>query len=76
MHFYLVPGGFSYLINYNSDWKKILGFRNMQEKLEKDNPFNFFFRLAFGVKKTAELKYYSFGNGHNIVGKSQLITYH
>ena len=21
--------------NYNSNWKKILGFRNMQEKLEK-----------------------------------------
>ena len=52
----------------------MLGFRNMQEKLEKYNPFNFFFRLAFGVKETAELKYYSFGNGHNIVGKSQLIT--
>ena len=28
--FKLVPGGFSYLIN----WKKILGFGNMQEKLE------------------------------------------
>ena len=37
MLFKLVPGGFSYLINqnnYNSNWKKILGFRNMQEKLE------------------------------------------
>ena len=22
-------------MNYNSNWKKILGFRNMQEKLEK-----------------------------------------
>ena len=31
MLFWLVPGGFSYLINY----KKILGFRKMQEKLEK-----------------------------------------
>jgi hypothetical protein len=33
----LVPGGFSYHLNqknYNSNWKKILGFRNMQEKLE------------------------------------------
>ena len=30
--------GFSDLINYNnynSNWKKLLGFRNMQEKLEK-----------------------------------------
>ena len=39
MLFYLfLPGGFSYLINqknYNSNWKKILGFRKMQEKLEK-----------------------------------------
>ena len=37
--FELVHGGFSYLINlnnYNSNWKKLLGFRNMQEKLEKD----------------------------------------
>ena len=37
--FLLVPGSFSYLINqnnYNSNWKKkILAFRNMQEKLEK-----------------------------------------
>ena len=37
-----VPGGFSYLTNqnnYNSNWKKILGLRNMQEKLEKiDEP--------------------------------------
>ena len=33
----LVPGGFSYLINKNNqnmNWKKILGCRNMQEKLE------------------------------------------
>ena len=30
----LVPGRFSYLLNYNSNWKKILGFRNLQEKLE------------------------------------------
>jgi hypothetical protein len=38
MLFQLVPGGFSYVINwnnYNSNWKKILGLRNMQEKLEK-----------------------------------------
>ena len=38
MLFQLVPGGFSYLINqnnYNSNQKKISGFRNMQEKLEK-----------------------------------------
>ena len=36
---YLVPGGFSDLINwnnYNSNWNKLLGFRNMQEKLEND----------------------------------------
>ena len=38
MLFQLVPEGFSHRINwnnYNSNWKKILGFRNMQEKLEK-----------------------------------------
>ena len=32
-------GAFSYLINQNnqnSNWKKILGIRNMQEKLEND----------------------------------------
>jgi len=36
--FYLVPGGFPDIINQNnsnSNWKKLLGFRNMQEKLEK-----------------------------------------
>ena len=36
----LVPGGFSDLIDQNiqnSNWKKLLGFRNMQEKLEKIN---------------------------------------
>ena len=35
--FFNVPGGFSDLKNqnnYNSNWKKILGFRNLQEKLE------------------------------------------
>jgi hypothetical protein len=39
MPFYLVPGGFLHLINWNysnSNWKKLLGFRNMQEKLEND----------------------------------------
>jgi hypothetical protein len=38
MLFYLVSGGFSYLINSNNqniDWKKIFGFRNVKEKLEK-----------------------------------------
>ena len=37
MLFKLGPEGFSNLMNwknYNSDWKKLLGFRNMQEKLE------------------------------------------
>ena len=37
----LIPAGFSGLIhykNYNSNWKKILGFRDMQEKLE-NTPF-------------------------------------
>ena len=32
------PGGFSDLINqknYDSNWKHLLGFRNIQEKLEK-----------------------------------------
>jgi len=36
---FLVPGGFSDLKNRtiirNSNWKKLLGFRNLQEKLEK-----------------------------------------
>ena len=37
MLFKLVPGDFSDLKkqnNYNSNWKKLLGFRNLQEKLE------------------------------------------
>ena len=35
MLFQLVPECFSYLINQNnSNWKKLLGFRSMQEKLE------------------------------------------
>ena len=40
MLFKLVPGGFSELINYNNqnaNWKKLLGFRNMQENLQKVN---------------------------------------
>ena len=44
MLFYLVPGGFSDLKNwnnYNWNWKKLLGFRKMQAKLEKiDNNIN------------------------------------
>ena len=39
MLFQLVPGGLSdpkKQNNYSSNWKKILGFRNLQEKLEKD----------------------------------------
>ena len=39
MLFKLISEGFSDLINqnnYNSNWKKLLGFRNMQEKLEND----------------------------------------
>ena len=35
MLFKLVPGGFSYLTNQNSYWKKLFGFRNMQETFEK-----------------------------------------
>ena len=38
MFFKIVPGGFSDLKNqnsYNSNRKKIFGFRNLQEKLEK-----------------------------------------
>ena len=31
----LLPGGFSCLKNSNSNWKQLLGFRNMQKKLEK-----------------------------------------
>jgi hypothetical protein len=52
----LVPGGFSYLTNknnYNSYWKKLLGFRNMQEKLEKsDNPILVFFHVFLHFKET------------------------
>ena len=43
MLFELVPGGFSDVINQNnqnSNWKKLLGFRNMQEKLEKKQATN------------------------------------
>ena len=39
MLFWLVPGGFLHqknLDNYNSNWKKILRHRNMQEKVRKD----------------------------------------
>ena len=36
MLFQLVPGDFSYLIS----WKKLLGFRNIQEKLEKVGKLN------------------------------------
>ena len=39
MLFKLVPGGLSYQTNYNNynqNWKKLLGFRNMQEKSEKN----------------------------------------
>ena len=46
----LVPGGFSYLINqnnYNSNWKKWLGFRHMQEKLEKKMLCNFNLMIRF-----------------------------
>ena len=46
----LVPGGFSYLINqnnYNSNWKKWLGFRHMQEKLEKKMLCNFTLMIRF-----------------------------
>ena len=36
MLFQLVPGDFSYLNrnNSNSNWKRLLGYRNMQEKIE------------------------------------------
>ena len=39
LFFSFVLGSFSYLVNKNnsnSNWKKLLGFRNMQEKLEKN----------------------------------------
>ena len=39
MLFQLVPGGLSdqkNWNNYDSNWKKLLGFRNVQEKLEKE----------------------------------------
>jgi hypothetical protein len=40
MLFKIVPGGFADIINWNnsnSNWKKLLGYRNMQEKLENKN---------------------------------------
>ena len=71
--FWLVPGGFSYLINQNnsnSNWKKILGFRNMQEKLiiyqlyrptfKKMVSFNsayFWFSAYFKAQKQKKLWY-------------------
>ena len=33
--FELVPGGFTDLVDHDSNWKKILGFRNLQENLKK-----------------------------------------
>ena len=45
MSFWLVPGRFSALMNYNnynSNWKRLLGFRNPQEKNRKYK-FYFFF---------------------------------
>ena len=38
----IVPEGFSYLINennYNSNWKKLLGFRIMEGKNKKNVPY-------------------------------------
>ena len=51
MLFYLVPGGFSYLINQNNsspNWKKLLGFRNTQENLENALIFLLYVRLLVG----------------------------
>ena len=49
----LVPVGFSHLMNqnnWNSNWEKILGFRNMQEKLENTQPSIFFDRSEQGLQ--------------------------
>jgi hypothetical protein len=39
------------VIDSNSNWKKLLGFRNMQEKLEKKNMF-------FKIESILKLKNY------------------
>ena len=53
----LFPGGFSNLKDYkkyNSYWKKLLGFRNLQEKLEKED----FSLNACLAKYTHEVRLY------------------
>ena len=50
-----VPGGFWYLMNkenYKSNWKKILGCRNMQEKLEKIIYLVFFFSWIIMIRNS------------------------
>ena len=65
----LVPGGYSDLIiqnNQNSNWKKLLGFRNIHEKLEKD--IYSLLRLIFGFMKKQQfinflqVRKHKFGN--------------
>ena len=44
MLFQLAPGGFSDLMhwnNYNSDWKKQVGFRNLQQNQKKKSKYQF-----------------------------------
>ena len=58
----LVPGGFSDLMNQknqNSNWKKVLGFRNLQEKLE--NAFDECAFVDLQHLDSMELSQYVFG---------------
>ena len=63
--FQLVPGGFSYLIdqnNNNSDWKKILGFGNIQEKPENGICLQVtkkvrLVKKGFAIRKTGFISY-------------------
>ena len=62
---HIVPRAFSYLINYNNDnsnWKKLLGFRNMQEMLE-----NSFFQSLY------DMHYYSLLSGQFGYGISSMV---
>ena len=59
MLFELIPGGFSYLTNqnnYNSNWKKLLGFRNMQKKIEKAKFLHYAFDGSGAVNTATEYK--------------------
>ena len=58
MLFLIVPGGFldqKYQKNYNSNWKKLLGFRNLQEKLENNICFRMESKITSEVLPTVEI---------------------